>query len=460
MAPGLSTIKKNYLPTWLGLRLLLLGFIGGIALAAWEISWLWVACTAAAAWVLTKHYRLAVLFVVAGIFLGTLRYPGAAVFTAMDVAYYADQQLTFDAVVVAPPDQRIKQTKFTVAAQPPYQGQVLVSAPLFSEFTYGDALRITCRLRAPEAFDGFAYDRYLARFHIYATCAYPEIELLAHQSGNRLLAPLLAARQATGRQVQQFLPEPYAALLNALLIGERQLIPAEILDQFSQTGISHIIAISGSHIVLVVSMLLAACLWLGLWRQQAFWVVSGILAAYITLLGFPASALRAAIMGWLLLVARQVQRLPNPTNALLLAAGGMLLHNPLLLRDDVGFQLSFAAVLGIGIFSDRFAPLVQWLPNRWQLRQIAQMSLAAQLATLPLVVWHFGILSVIAMLSNLAILPVLPYLMLVGFAAVIGSFLLPAFGAWLFFPVWILLEYLLRITHFFASLPWGAWQLS
>ena len=400
-------------------------------------------------------------FVITGIIRYQLSLPAASPTT---VWFYANQTVTLQGIVAAEPDVRIDHVKLTVQATQlqrqerlqAVHGKVLVSVSLYPRYRYGDLLQLSCRLRAPEAFSGFAYDRYLAKSSIYALCSYPRVTLIERNRGNPALAAILGFKERLQLTMNRNLPEPSASLLGALLIGSRSTIPEELLKEFSVTGTTHLIAISGLNITIIASFLLEGLLALGFWRRQAFWCITGSLILFVVLVGFPASAVRAALMGWLVLLAMHTGRLSSPANLLTFAATVMVLINPKVLRDDIGFQLSFAAIVGIIYLTPVFERWLAKLPSVGGIRSLVTMTLGAQLTTLPFIVYYFGTISLVGVAANLLVVPAVPYLMMSGIAAIVLSALLPSLSVFFFWPVWLTLAYLIAAVELLASVPFAA----
>lgn len=381
--------------------------------------------------------------------------------------FYNNSRLTFEGLVINEPDSRINQTKLTVGAnqatvngqQLSADGKVLVSVSLYPQYQYGDLLSINCKLQKPEPINGFAYDRYLAKEGIYSLCYYPKIKLLSQNQGDWLLSKIFVFKNKLIDLANLNLPEPQASLFNGINLGVRGSIPDDLFENFNIAGVTHLIAISGMNITIIAAILLQAALACYLSRKQAFWLISLILIVYIIIIGFPASAVRAAIMGWLILLAQRVGRLNRATNAILLSASVMILINPKVLRDDIGFQLSFAAIFGIIYFLPLMEKWFKKIPETLALRESISMTLASQLSTLPLVVFYFGRVSLIGLLVNLLVVPVLSYLMIISFIALILSWLMPIFSQYFFWPAWFLLTYLIKVVDFFSQLPYAALNL-
>jgi len=197
----------------------------------------------------------------------------------------------------------------------------------------------------------------------------------------------------------------------------------------------------------------------GLSRLRSFWLASLFLAVYIILIGLPASAMRAGLMGFLVLWAMNLGRLNKLTNSLILAAVVLLMINPRLLRDDIGFQLSFLAVLGIGYFYPIFD---SWLAGFKKLPKaikaagsLINVTISAQVFTLPIIAYSFSQVSIIAPASNLLVLWILPVLMVAILVALFLSLIFPGLAALWFFPAQLALKYVIIITDWLVKIPYA-----
>jgi len=373
-----------------------------------------------------------------------------------DIWFYNNQKINFQGIIVKPVDTRINNIKLTVDAVDNFQGRVLVSTNLYPEYNYGDLLEITCNLKKPEPFEGFAYDRYLAKDKIYSVCYYPKINLISRGQGNFFLEKIYNFKNKLQLTINKNLPEPQASLLSAILLGSKRGIPSELYEQFSLSGTSHLIAISGLHITILSLVLMNLGFYFHLSRKQVFYGLSVILFLYLIIIGFPASAVRAVIMGWLIILAQVCGRQNRSSNALLFAASIMILINPRILRDDIGFQLSFSAVLGLLYLLPLFENLFDRIPNFLGLRENLKVSFVAQIATAPLIIIYFERISLVGPIVNLLVLPILPYLMILGIFALGLSLIFFEISSFLFFPVYLGLTYLIKITELFSQLDFSS----
>ena len=126
----------------------------------------------------------------------------------------------------------------------------------------------------------------------------------------------------------RLIPAPQSGLLIGLLLGGDGQLPKTVQDNFSKTGMTHIVAVSGYNVTIIAEYLMLFFLFLGLWRRQAFWVSILGIFLFVLMVGFPSSAVRAGVMGMLLLWAMKNGRLANSQNAIVFSAAVMLLINP------------------------------------------------------------------------------------------------------------------------------------
>ncbi len=403
---------------------------------------------------------------------------------AQDIPEFQEGKVVLEGVVIEEPDIRESNTKLTIEIKD--WGRVLVSTRRYPEYNYGDKLKISGNLEIPQEFPDFNYQGYLAKEGIYAVVWQPEIELLASNQGNIVYAKILWFKNKLRRVIFQNLSPPHSSILAAIVLGDKARISQEWKDKLNIAGVRHITSISGMHIVILSWILMWLALSLGLWRNQAFYFSIALLILFIIMVGAPASAVRAGIMGGLLLLAEKIGRMRQASRALVIAAFFMLVQNSLLLKFDVGFQLSFLATLGIiyltpvfqhwlykltgfigSVFVSfwrRFTPETaqQTKPKQRYgggLVKLLSMTLAAQVFTFPLLVYNFGYFSVVAPLSNLLLVPVVPYVMGAGLVFVLFGLIASPLAWLLSLPVWLLLNYMVKIVDWFSQIPGASLNL-
>ena len=350
-------------------------------------------------------------------------------------------------------DRRQKLTISSISLEDQtYEDRIIIFSPLFPKFTYGARLSLTCELQDPEPFDGFAYDRFLAAKRIYKTCfSYHAPSLIESHTGNRLLQFSSDVKNEFLHRINLVFGEPHGALLAGLLFGEKQFSD-EWEERFIATGTSHIVAASGYNITIVTIIVFAFLTSIGIRRQKAFWLLFAGVVAYVIFAGAEAAVVRAGVMAVLILTSRHLGRRADMLNVILLAAAIMLAVNPRLLRDDVGFQLSFLSTIGLIYFTPLLEKKFTFVPKEFAIRESLTSTLAATLFTLPIILISFGRFSPVSLIANLLILPLVPYAMAAGSVIIIISLFSLTLASIASAPAWALLSIILLIIKSLASL--------
>ncbi len=424
---------------------------------------------------------LALVFLsLAAFCLGAARYQQALpVLDERHIAWYNDrpQEVVLTGFVVEPPDVRDAYANLRVEAEwldigdngkVPVHGQVLARVDSADDLTYGAAIRLRGHLVTPPQSEEFSYREYLSLQGVYSMMNDAEATDLHLFAGNNVLARLYALKQVSFRRLYRIFPDPEASLLAGILLGNDNGLPYSLQQAFKDTGTAHIIAISGFNIAIIAGLLVAVfSRFLG--RQRGGLVAALGVALYTILVGAAASVVRAAIMGVLGMYAHQVGRRTGGLNILLFTAAVMCAITPFALWD-VGFQLSFAATLGLILYA---APLQEWASRQLarrttvslaqhlarQLAEYLLFTLAAQVTTLPVTMYHFQRLSLVSFLANPFILPAQPPVMVLGGLALLGSLLWLPIGQVLAYLAWPFPAYTIRMVEFFARFPHGVVDL-
>lgn len=335
----------------------------------------------------------------------------------------------------------------------------LVNANINKSFNYGDELNLSCVLQVPENKDDFDYRMYLAKDGISYLCQSAQIEATGRNHGNGVYSAILKLKNKFNGNISRLVPFPESGLLSGLLLGGSAGLPQSLQDNFSRTGTTHIIAVSGYNVTIVAEYLIWLGIFIGLWRKQAFWFAIFGIAIFVVMCGLPASAVRAGVMGGLLLWAMKNGRLANSENAVMFAAALMLLSNPLLLRWDVGFQLSFLATLGIIYLYPYFETKLDQNSRLFWLWEILFLSLSAQIFVLPIILYNFQKLSLISLVANVLILPIVPVTMFLGFLMATFNFVWTPLATVLAWLAFVLLKYETLVINFLGSLKYAALEI-
>ncbi len=368
---------------------------------------------------------------------------------------------THEAVVVSVGTPSGGLQRATVELRPPEPAErVYAWLPRYPAVVIGDVVRFSGSLE-PASIEG-GFGEFLARGGIEWTTRARSLERIG--GDGTPVAALEGIRRQAAEMITRALPEPQAGLATAMMIGLRDLVARDVSADFRTSGLSHVVAISGWHICLLAAVVTAALG--GLPRRPRSLIVLAAICSYSILAGASPSILRAAVMASVVLLARESGRAGRAPAALALTCFGLLLLDPATVTD-VGFQLSVAATAGLLVWSKG---LGEWLSSRlprrmpaWLLEALA-VSLAAQAATLPLILYHFASLSLVAPLANLLVAPlVAPAMLLTVLAFAAGGLISLGVPALLFAPLTLIgalgIGAMIGIAHTTAALPLATLQV-
>ncbi len=437
-----------------------------------------------------KNKKWRFIFIVMALFFGGgLRFLSAAsVGGAGHISSYNGETINLTGWISSEPLAKTNEATYVVSARTcaplaacakNISGKVLVKLPLYPQYNFGDTLEIKCRLQSPQNSlnSEFNYKNYLAKDRIWSICALPKIISVAApvNSWIKFAKQIYNLKIFFQNQINRLWPEPQSSLLAGLLYGSRTGLTPELTENFNRTGLSHIVAISGFNISIIATYLMFILIYAGLYRQRAFWAVVGGVIFFVIFTGASASVVRAGIMGIVVLMARQVGRLTRSGNVLVFTAAVMAAINPYVLAWDAGFQLSFAAAMGLIYLSPVLekidipvAPALKsvgkalplFLRRGWGevIWPIFISTFSAIIATLPLTLWQFGRFSAVAPLTNLLVLWTIPGLMLLGAVALTASFIFYPFGQALAWVAGVGLSYVIMVADWFGRRSWSAME--
>lgn len=410
--------------------------------------------------------------------LGAIRYQLAQ--PSLDpefIAYYNDQtkEYIIDGIVSEPPDVRDTYVNLRLRVAQIHsvdtkqfihvQGLLLVRISTSASFIYGDRLRLQGHLVTPPENEAFSYRDYLANRGIYSYIAYPATSLLQQGQGNPVYSALYTFRQHAMDLIYSLYPDPEASLLAGILLGVQSGIPQGVQEAFRLTGTSHIIVISGFNITILAGLFTLLFSHLLGKRKGAAVAAIGIII-YTLLVGANAAVVRAAILGMLTLLGHQLGRRQVGLNSLAFTGAIMAVITPTVLWD-VSFQLSFAATLGIMLYAEsfsnwftnfaaRFIPLDKASRLAGLAGEYFLLTLAAQLTTLPLMIYYFKRISLTSLVANPLILPAQMPLMVMGGLAVLTGLIFQPLGQLFAWAAWPFTAYTIRVVERLSTIPHGS----
>jgi competence protein ComEC len=298
-------------------------------------------------------------------------------------------------------------------------------------FSEGDRLRLRGKLatprplRNPGSFDARGYALQQGRTTEIRVSGPDGATITAARSGFRLMALFSGIRHALFTRLEQLNPGTDSDLLRGLLFGDRSRIDREISRDFRDSGVIHILSVSGTHVGILV-----AIIWLLLGRVPMTFRVGiavTMLWSYALLTDLSPPVLRSVVMATMFLAAMPLQRITSAVNTWALSGLALLVFSPADLYSP-SFQLSFSAVLSILLFHQR---IVAWAERRMprltrralyrHIVIITAMTFVAQLGTFPFLVMYFRQISIVSFAANLVIVPLTSFVMATSLAALAFS---------------------------------------
>lgn len=345
--------------------------------------------------------------------------------------------------VITEAEQRLNSQKLVL-------GDIQVSTSRYPQFDYGDKIKLTGVIKAPEG----EFKNYYEKEGIAGTVSFPQIELISKNNGSPVKAALFKIKSFFESSFKKVLPFEQATFLSGLTLGSTAEFSDEFKEKLRLTGTTHLVALSGYNISIIIRYVggLFAAWWITKKLKLPLSVL--VVIGFVVMTGAEPSVVRAAIMAMILLLADQIGRAAHIPNVIAAVALVMVLINPKILAFDIGFQLSFLALVGI-------LYLEPWLRKRFKAKDEPGFfgwrthfwtTTSAQLAVLPILIYHFGFVSPVSILTNVLLLEFIPVTMglgfFIGFASIVSHWL-----AWtIALPAQAFLGYELGIIEIFSKL--------
>lgn len=455
---------------------LVLGFFGGVSAAlAGDASYVITACMFCVALCGVIVMRcvsgrmasilLMVVFISIGSGVGMIRTLFVARIESSSVLRCEHMRSVATGMVIAEPDRRDARMNITLAlhtiscASTTYatSEHVIAAAPPHTDVTYGDQLTVVGTIRRPVPFQVgtgvFDYPDFLRAKSIVATMDFARVTAREPPTALSYVGVILQLKKMFITGIQSVLPEPESSLATGILIGDQRSVGPALQQDFQRASLTHILVLSGYNITVVVD-------WLFLIVRYAPRIVQGssviaLTFVFVVLSGGASSAVRAALMTSIVLVARMYAREFNALRALGAVSVCMVLWQPLVLWYDPSFQLSCLAILGLIMYGPICARVLWCVPTPWGLREIIASTCATQLFVAPFLMMTSGTISIVAIPANVTVLTSMPFAMASSFVAGIAGMVLGSYGVIGAVPAYGALRYILEVTQWWASLSFA-----
>lgn len=355
-------------------------------------------------------------------------------------AEYEGSEVAIRGYIASEPDLKDSKVSYIVEAAgirqgygdefKPIRGKILLTTLVNAEDTildYGRELIFEGQLTQPQGVrnpGGFNYRRYLAQKGVGASIfAYPyTIETWDRKSRFSLIRAGMNIRDRIVHVIDNSLPHQQAGLLNGMLIGYREGLSDEVQEAFSNAGLTHIMAVSGANVAFLILPLSFLLKLLGIGKKLSNLLIIAFLILFVFVTGFEPSVLRAVLMAGVILLSEVLYKKPDTYAAIAFSCILLLVISPCMLFN-IGFQLSYAATLGIVMLYKNIKKLItcKFVPNK--VAEIIGGTLAAQLGVLPITLIHFNKLSLISIIPNILVAPILGLITILGMLmAILGQF--------------------------------------
>ena len=364
--------------------------------------------------------------------------------------------------VVSRPEYLEKQLRFVVRVG---DCQILVSSSPWLTISQKDQVVISNgRIQSLEEVEDFSigYAEYLRRRGIGATWFFPDVEIVRVNSlgGWSQATETQLLSNALRRRIQTLFVEPDASLVLGMLLAQKGTIPKEITQQFQATSVSHILAISGMNVSIIAGIIYFILSWLPMRKSWQTGLMLLVLWLYIVFIGAPVSVVRAGSFITVVVVLLRLSKLVSLPTALVTTVVVYATVDPLVMLD-VGWQLSVSAVIGI-FFMLFVTKQTQPRLNKggigiWFYNGMI-VSLGASLTTWPLIMYHFGNVSLVSLLANMLVVPVVPIILVLAPASIALSWLWMGGGLILSWVTHWSINWLLGVTAVLSQWPGMYWQ--
>jgi competence protein ComEC len=338
----------------------------------------------------------------------------------------------------------------------------LVRTDKYFNFFYGDKISISGKLEVPQNFENengktFDYKNYLLKDDVLFTSFYPEIEILEKGSRKNIKYYIFKFKHFLTSKAQMIFKSETSSLVLGVIFGIKDSIDPTLEDNFRRTGLIHILVLSGFNLTIIAYFIFKL---LSFTHRNIRYSLSLIfILIFVIMVGAGATIVRAGIMISLFILSKFVRRNSNSLNALILAGSFMIFLNPMILLYDPSFQLSFVATLGL----ISFYPLLEltiFKAIKWKvLKEIVISNISVQITVIPLLIFLMGEFSIISILPNILVLPLIPFFMAISFLAILISFFIPFLSIIPTFLTEVLSSLIVWTVNFFGNLEFAVMKV-
>ena len=324
------------------------------------------------------------------------------------------------------------------------------------QINYGDLIKLSGEYSEPHEsrnYKGFNYKEYLKTNKIYGTIKVEKIEKIKSDNTNFILRLSNKVRNNLINTSYKILPKETAAILTGILVGEKEYISEENMANFSNSSLSHILAISGTHLSFIILGLSFILVKSKIPRKMVIILIIGCICFFMCITKFNVSIIRASIMSIIMLCSKLLYRKPDVINSMIIALLIILFNNPFAI-SDIGLQLSFMGTFGIVCFNRKIAQILCKKINE-KISNILSVPISAQILIAPIIWLNFNKFSTVFILSNTLAIPLTGLIIFYGYINLIIGQISLHLGKMLAYILDLLIKTLMLIARITGSIPFA-----
>ena len=359
---------------------------------------------------------------------------------------YPEENIIVEGIIVSNQEEREYKNRYklkvlTVNSSDRYQStQMYIEVKKDIKFQYGDKVMLQGEFRKGSEqrnTGGFDYQLYLKSINIYGTLNVESYKKISSDNVNWVERSMNNIKLAITKNIEKILEDEDEQIVKGLILGDNTALAEELKEKFQIANISHVLAVSGMHIIyIIMGIEMFFKKWLG--KRHVKYVVIIGLVFYMALTGYTSSIVRAGIMGMMNVVAFLVYRKNDIWTSIAISLGMILIQNPYAITG-VGLQLSYLGTIGIILFNKnikQYLNNIKWLKNNIRIKRSKRISkiveklkdmlsvtLSAQMMIFPIMFYHFNIIGIYFMITNILVSIIIAPIMFLSIIFVFSSFI-------------------------------------
>ena len=298
---------------------------------------------------------------------------------------------------------------------------------------------------------GYNYRRYLNSQNLYGTITAKDNSIVLLEEGK--LDFITKLKNTIENTFLKLLPKDYAGIINGMLNGDTKNVSKDILNDFKNSGITHLLAVSGSNVAYII-MFLSLCSDKIFGKYVSHYIIIASIIIFIFVSGASASVARAGIMAILNIGAVLFSRKSDTMNNIFLSAIILLIINPLTVYE-VGFIMSFVGTLGIVLLSTKIISFLEKFIKIKFISETIGVTVSAQMMLLPVMAYYFNSISIISLITNFLVVPISGFLTILGFVTVLVSLFSIKVASVIAYAIYSLISFMLKVASIFSKISWA-----